>query len=51
MHCAPQVTRSDWSAPRLSLRQVLYAAQDALVCGGIFRELLLDSGNFQLYDE
>ena len=40
----PQVTRSDWAAPSLSLRQVLHAAQDALVCGGIFRELVLQDG-------
>jgi ribonuclease D len=37
------VTRSEWEAPSLSKRQVLYAAaQDALVCGGIFRQLVLE---------
>ena len=36
-----QATMSDWEAFRLSKRQALYAAQDALVCGGILRGLVL----------
>jgi hypothetical protein len=32
---------SDWAAFKLSKRQALYAAQDALVCGGVMRQMVL----------
>ena len=34
---------SDWEALKLTKRQALYAAQDALVCGGVMRQFILSS--------
>ena len=39
-----QITLSNWEVPRLSTRQAVYAAEDALICGGILRQLVMLHG-------